>query len=104
MNEADIGVIKKGQSVDFTVDAFPRAKFEGKVLQIRINAAPMQSVVTYTVVVSADNSSGKLLPYLTANLVFKVDERKDVLLVPNVALRWRPREGTSLLPMRARHI
>jgi HlyD family secretion protein len=49
-----------------------------------------QNVVTYTVVVNADNSSGKLLPYLTANLQFQVSERKDVLLVPNAALRWRP--------------
>jgi HlyD family secretion protein len=58
--------------------------------QIRLNASMTQNVVTYTVVVNTDNSDGKLLPYLTANLQFQVAEHKDVLLVPNAALRWRP--------------
>ena len=58
--------------------------------QIRMNATMTQNVVTYTVVVTTDNSSGKLLPYLTANVQFEVDQRSDVLLVPNAALRWKP--------------
>jgi HlyD family secretion protein len=91
VNEADIGSIHQGQSVHFTVSSLPRDSFEGKVSQIRLNASMSQSVVTYTVVVSADNASGKLLPYLTARLTFDVEVRRDVLLVPNAALRWQPR-------------
>jgi HlyD family secretion protein len=90
VNEADIGNIHPGQAVKFSVDAYPGETFHGTVVQIRLNASMTQNVVTYTVVVNADNSSGKLLPYLTANLQFQVSERKDVLLVPNAALRWRP--------------
>lgn len=91
VNEADIGQIHPGQPVRFTVDAYPGATFRGEVLQVRLNAQMTQNVVTYTVVVVADNSSGKLLPYLTANVQFEVDRRSDVLLVPNAALRWQPR-------------
>lgn len=91
VNEADIGNIHAGQSVRFTVDAFPRETFIGEVAQIRLNASMTQNVVTYTVVVSTDNSQGKLLPYMTANLAFEVDHRKDALLIPNAALRWKPR-------------
>ncbi len=91
VNEADIGSIHEGQAVHFTVSSLPRDSFEGKVSQIRLNASMSQSVVTYTVVVSADNSSGRLLPYLTARLTFDVEVRRDVLLVPNAALRWQPR-------------
>src|SRR5439155_24317281 len=61
-----------------------------EVYQIRLNAVMTQNVVTYTVVVNTDNSNGKLLPYMTANVQFEVSERKDVLLLPNAALRWRP--------------
>lgn len=90
VNEADIGQIHEGQPVRFTVDAHPNDVFEGTVTQIRLNAAMTQNVVTYTVVVSTDNSHGKLLPYLTANLQFEVDQHKDVKMVANGALRWRP--------------
>ena len=90
VNEADIGQIKAGQKVTFTVDAFPKDEFKGEVAQVRLNASITDSVVTYTVVVSTDNSTGKLLPYLTANVQLRVEERKGVLLVPNAALRWRP--------------
>jgi len=90
VNEADIGSIHSGQSVRFTVDAYPDEVFRGEVFQIRLNAVMTQNVVTYTVVVNTDNSTGKLLPYMTANVQFEVSERKDVLLVPNAALRWRP--------------
>lgn len=90
VNEADIGQIKPGQPVLFTVDAYPGEIFKGEVAQVRLNATMTQNVVTYTVVVNFDNSSGKLLPYLTANLQFEVSQRRNVLLVPNGALRWQP--------------
>ncbi len=91
VNETDIGSIHVDQSVRFTVSAHPGETFRGKVSQIRLNASMTQSVVTYTVVVAVENSSGKLLPYLTARLHFEVEERKAALLVPNAALRWQPR-------------
>ncbi|MGA2061712.1 MAG: efflux RND transporter periplasmic adaptor subunit [Thermoguttaceae bacterium] len=90
VNEADIGRIQLDMPVRFTVDAHPDQTFRGKVTQIRLNAQMTQNVVTYTVIVTTDNSSGKLLPYLTANLQFEVDQRSDVLLAPNAALRWMP--------------
>ena len=90
VNEADIGTIQPGQPVTFTVDAYPGETFEGVVGKIRLNATMTQNVVTYTVEVNTDNSDGKLLPYLTANLKFKVAEREDILMVPNAVLRWTP--------------
>jgi len=92
VNEADIGRIKPGQPVSFTVDAHPGDVFPGKVGKIRLNATMTQNVVTYTVEVDTDNSGGKLFPYLTANVTFIVGESKDVLLVPNAALRFTPME------------
>jgi HlyD family secretion protein len=91
VNEADIGQIHPGLPVTFTVDAYPGEVFNGEVGKVRLNATMTQNVVTYTVEVITDNSSGKLLPYLTANVKFIVGERRGVLLVPNVALRWLPR-------------
>jgi HlyD family secretion protein len=92
VNEADIGNVQPGQAVTFTVDAFPDRTFKGVVAadQPRLNASMTQNVVTYTVVVNTDNSDGKLLPYLTANLLFQIDKHSGVLLVPNAALRWKP--------------
>lgn len=90
VNEADIGSIRPDQPVVFTVDAFPGEIFEGKVGKVRLNATMTQNVVTYTVEVNTDNSSGRLLPYLTANVKFIVKERHNVLAVPNAALRWTP--------------
>src|SRR5262245_52537415 len=92
VNEADIGNIYSGQPVTFSVDAYPGRVFKGVVApdQPRLNASMTQNVVTYTVVVNTDNSDGKLLTYLTANLQFEVSKRAGVLLVPNAALRWRP--------------
>jgi len=90
VNEADVGQIKVGDTAHFKVDAFPREVFSGKVSQIRLNASMTQNVVTYTVVVDTKNDNERLLPYLTANLQFNVGEKKDVLLVPNSALRYRP--------------
>lgn len=90
VNEADIGTIHAGQPVRFRVDAYPGQIFTGEVGKIRLNASMTQNVVTYIVEVVTDNSSGPLLPYLTANVDFQVDQRENVLLVPNVALRWTP--------------
>jgi HlyD family secretion protein len=90
VNEADIGSISPGQPVNFTVDAHPGDIFQGEVGKVRLNATMTQNVVTYTVEVTTDNSDGRLIPYLTANLRFLVAERKDVLMVPNAALRWSP--------------
>ncbi len=91
VNEADIGRIHQGMPVQFAVDAYPNETFHGTVAQIRYNATMTQNVVTYTVVVTADNSDLRLLPYLTANLSFQVQQHPNVLYVPNGALRWKPR-------------
>lgn len=91
VNEADIGTMKFGLPVTFTVDAYPGEVFTGEVGQVRLNATMSQNVVTYTVEVNTDNSSGRLLPYLTANVRFQVEHRENVLMVPNAALRWVPR-------------
>jgi HlyD family secretion protein len=92
VNEADVGHIRSGQEVSFGVDAFPGRVFRGVVAedQPRLNASMIQNVVTYTVVVNTDNADGKLLPYMTANLQFRVDDRSNAMLVPNGALRYRP--------------
>jgi HlyD family secretion protein len=90
VNEADIGKIEQGQPVTFTVDAFPGETFQGQVGKIRLNASMTQNVVTYTVEIITDNRSGRLLPYLSANVQFELNRRSDVLLVPTAALRWQP--------------
>ena len=90
VNEADIGSIHAGQPVSFTVDAYPGQTFRGEVGKIRLNASMTQNVVTYTVEITTDNSDGRLLPYLTANVQFEITRRPDVLMVPNAALRWTP--------------
>ena len=96
VNEADIGSLRDGMPVEFVVDAFPNETFVGKVHKIRLNATMSQNVVTYVVEVSTDNSSGRLLPYLTANVKFILDQRKNVLAVSNAALRFRP--DPALIP------
>jgi HlyD family secretion protein len=97
VNEADIGQIHPDQDATFTVDAYPGETFKGKVLKIRLNATMTNNVVTYTVEVYTDNTSGRLLPYLTANLNFDVEKRTNVLMVPNAALRWWP-QPTQIAP------
>ena len=91
VNEADIGKIYQGQPVTFTVSTYEGHTFKGVVGTIRLNATMTQNVVTYTVEVVTDNSSGKLLPYLTANVSFEVSRKDNVLEVANAALRWKPR-------------
>jgi len=90
VNEADIGMIRVGQKVEFRVDAYPRQSFHGEVTQIRLNASMTQNVVTYTVIVKCRNQDGRLLPFMTANLRFLVAQRENALTVPNQALRWWP--------------
>ena len=90
VNEADIGQIKVGLPVQFTVDAFQNRSFKGTVRKIRLNATMSQNVVTYVVEVETDNSDGTLLPYLTANVKFILAQRKGVLTVPNAAFRFTP--------------
>jgi len=90
VNEADIGDIKAGTPVTFTVDALKGAQFKGVVNKVRLDASMTQNVVTYTVEVHTDNPDGKLLPYLTANVQFEISRHEGVLTVPNAALRWSP--------------
>jgi len=88
--EADIGKIKQGQKVRFTVDAFPNRNFTGEVQQIRLNPTTQQNVVTYNVRVSLQNPEQILLPGMTAYVSIVVATRNDILMVPNAALRFKP--------------
>ena len=88
--EADIGNIRVGQTVRFTVDAFPNRNFKGVVKLIRLNPTTVSNVVTYDAVINVDNPEQILLPGMTAYVNIAVAERKDVLLVPNAALRFKP--------------
>ncbi len=90
VNEADVARIYPGQPVSFDVDALPDETFQGEVVKVRLNASMTQNVVTYTVEIVTDNSAGRLLPYLSANVKFEVSRRDNVLLVPTQALRWTP--------------
>jgi HlyD family secretion protein len=93
--EADIGLIRLGQVVDFLVDAFPDEEFRGRVEQIRLNAKTEQNVVTYNVVVSVGNPELKMLPGMTANIKVRIQSRDNVLMVPAAALRFRPQAPTG---------
>ncbi|HRH15157.1 MAG TPA: efflux RND transporter periplasmic adaptor subunit [Azonexus sp.] len=96
--EADIGNIKEGQNVRFTVDAFPNRGFQGAVQQIRLNPTNQQNVVTYNVRVRVDNPDFLLLPGMTAYVNIGVQKRSDVLLVPNAALRYKPADAADKKP------
>jgi HlyD family secretion protein len=90
VDEADVGRVKPGQKVRFTVDAYPGERFLGQVTQIRKAPQTVNNVVTYSVMAAAANPEGKLLPGMTANARILTDERDNVLMVPNEALRFRP--------------
>jgi len=95
VDEADVGKIRKAkdasQPVTFTVSAYPDELFHGKIIQIRMSATDLQSVVTYPVIVETEeNEDLRLLPNMTADLSFKIEERIDVLRVPNQAIRFIP--------------
>ena len=93
IDEADIGGVKEGQRVSFTVDAFPDDQFEGSVTQVRQQATTESNVVTYEVVISAPNNDLKLKPGLTANVTIFTLEKNNVLAVPSKALRFQPNEA-----------
>jgi HlyD family secretion protein len=95
VDEADIGQIKEGQSTWFTVDAYNDRKFLGKVTQIRKQGKTVQNVVTYQVIISADNSDLSLLPGMTADVAIELLKKEKVLAVPNSALRFTPTEMRS---------
>ena len=90
VDEADIGQVKVGQSVSFTVDAYPDGQFTGTVEQIRLQPIVTQNVVTYNVIVGVQNPDLKLMPGMTANMTIAIDRKEDVLLVPAAALRFQP--------------
>src|SRR5918998_4006573 len=90
IDQADIGLVEQAKGVRFTVDAFPADEFEGKIQQMRLNPVSAQNVVTYNVVIDVANPEQKLKPGMTANLTVTIDERRDVLKVPNSALRFTP--------------
>ncbi|MDP2785458.1 MAG: efflux RND transporter periplasmic adaptor subunit [Sulfurimicrobium sp.] len=93
--EADVGGIQVGQPVRFTVDAFPNRTFKAVVRQRRINPTTQQNVVTYDVVVAVDNPEQVLMPGMTAYVNITVAQRKNVLLVPNAALRFKPADAAA---------
>ena len=93
MDEADIGEVKEGQRVSFTVDAFPNDTFEGAVTQVRQQPTTESNVVTYEVVISAPNQDLKLKPGLTANVNIYTLEMPGVLAIPTKALRFKPSEA-----------
>ena len=90
VDEADIGRVKKGQSVDFTVDAYPDDTFKGSVSEVRIAGTETSNVVTYTVIITAANPDGKLLPGMTANANIILGQVRDVVKIPVAALRYTP--------------
>lgn len=95
VDESDIGQIKMGQKVQFTVQSQPNKRFDGEVMQIRLNPNVVSNVVSYVVVVKADNKDKLLLPGMTATVDFYVDYRENVLLIPNVALRFQPTDAMT---------
>ena len=90
VDEADVGNVRPGQEVSFTVDAYPTRRFSGKVSQVRNAPTVVQNVVTYNAVVGIDNSELLLKPGMTTNVEFLVSRKDDVLKVPNMALRFKP--------------
>ena len=98
IDEADVGRLRVGQRVSFTVDAFPRRSFTGEIKQIRKSPVNVQNVISYTVVISAANPDQSLLPGMTANVRVAVDSRDNVLKVANAALRFRPAGAAESKP------
>ena len=92
IDQADIGLVEQAKAVKFSVDAFPGKEFDGKIEQMRLNPVNVQNVVTYNVVIDVNNPEQKLKPGMTANLTITIDERNNVLKVPNSALRFTPQD------------
>jgi HlyD family secretion protein len=96
VGEPDIGNVRPGDAVNFSVLAYPNETFRGTVTQVRINPTTVNNVVTYTVITLVDNSSGKLMPGMTANATISVATAKNAIVVPAAALSWRPSNGTGM--------
>jgi len=94
VDEADIGMVKMGQKVEFSVDAFPNDKFTGEVQEVRLSPNISSNVVTYTVIIKANNPEQKLLPGMTANCNIIVEEALQILTIPLRALQFKPDENT----------
>lgn len=90
VDEADIGSVREGQRVTFTVDAFPDETFDGAISQVRKQPVTTSNVVTYEVIAAANNPGGRLLPGMTANADVVVEEHPNVMALPSAGLRWRP--------------
>jgi HlyD family secretion protein len=101
--ESDVGSLRAGQSVTFRVDAYPERIWKGSVSQIRLMPTTVQNVVTYTVMIDAENPDRKLLPGMTANVSFKVAEFRDILRIPNAALRFVPPGEREAAPEKSGH-
>jgi HlyD family secretion protein len=95
IDQADIGFVEQAKSVKFSVDAFPGKDFDGKIQEMRLNPVNVQNVVTYNVVINVNNPEQTLKPGMTANLTITIDERNNVLKVPNSALRFRPQNANN---------
>ena len=93
IDQADIGLVEQAKSVKFSVDAFPGKEFDGKIEEMRLNPVNVQNVVTYNVVIDVANPEQTLKPGMTANLTITIDERNNVLKVPNSALRFTPQDA-----------
>jgi HlyD family secretion protein len=105
VNEADIGKVKEGQNVEFSVDAYPDTVFKGTVFQVRNAPITVQNVVTYTVVIQVANPDVKLRPGMTANAAITTSLKKDVIRLPNAALRFRmPDKSGSRQPQKGQGI
>jgi HlyD family secretion protein len=95
IDQADIGLVEQAKSVKFSVDAFPGKDFDGRIQQMRLNPQNVQNVVTYNVVIDVRNPEQQLKPGMTANLIITIDERSNVLKIPNAALRFIPQGMTG---------
>lgn len=95
IDQADIGLVEQARGVKFNVDAFPNDEFTGTIKQLRLNPVSAQNVVTYNVVIDVGNPEKKLKPGMTANLTVTIDERNNVLKVPNAALRFTPQTSAA---------
>jgi HlyD family secretion protein len=93
ISEADVGQVREGQAVEFTVDAYPEETFQGQVKQVRRSPTTTQGVVTYETLIAVENRDQRLFPGMTAEVSIRVAERRGILKVPNTALRFSPPEG-----------
>lgn len=94
--EADIGLLQIDQQINFTVDAFPERNYTGGVKQVRLNPIILENVVTYNVVAMVSNDDGSLLPGMTANIRFVINQKNAVLRAPNAALRYKPKKPDAI--------